>query len=226
MDLYLKNLISQGESRHLEFKFEINDSRKIARTLSAFSNMEGGILLLGVKDNGKIAGVRSDEEFYMVEAAANLYCRPRVRFSTMEIKSEGKTVLIIEVPEVKLKPVLAEERKGIWTACVRVHDENIAADPVRLKVWKNMRTGHPVQIKYGEKERILFRHFEKHNAISLHEFCSISHLPSEPAENILAGLVLLNVLTIDSKSDRTLFVINSSFDAKSLNMGKIIGKLP
>ena len=35
---YLRSLIGEGEHQELDFKFEINDARKIARTLSAFSN--------------------------------------------------------------------------------------------------------------------------------------------------------------------------------------------
>ena len=69
----LHRLIAQGEHQQQDFKYEISDARKIARTLSAFANTDGGRLLIGVKDNGKIAGVRSDEEIYMVEAAASRY---------------------------------------------------------------------------------------------------------------------------------------------------------
>ena len=73
---YIHTLIAEGEHQQQDFKFEISDARKIARTLSAFSNTDGGRLLIGVKDNGKIAGVRSEEEKYMIEAAANsIACR-------------------------------------------------------------------------------------------------------------------------------------------------------
>jgi len=65
---YIRQLVSEGEHCHQDFKFEISDARKIARSLSAFANTEGGRLLIGVKDNGKIAGVRSDEEIYMIES--------------------------------------------------------------------------------------------------------------------------------------------------------------
>ena len=76
--VYLQQLIAEGEHQQQDFKFEISDARKIARSLSAFSNTDGGRLLIGVKDNGRIAGVRSEEEIYMIEAAAKLYCRPNV----------------------------------------------------------------------------------------------------------------------------------------------------
>ena len=51
----LHHLIAQGEHQQQDFKYEISDVRKIARTLSAFANTDGGRLLIGVKDNGKIA---------------------------------------------------------------------------------------------------------------------------------------------------------------------------
>ena len=88
---YIRQLVSEGEHCHQDFKFEISDARKIARSLSAFANTEGGRLLIGVKDNGKIAGVRSDEEIYMIEAAATMYCKPKVELETQTYKVEGKT---------------------------------------------------------------------------------------------------------------------------------------
>jgi predicted HTH transcriptional regulator len=52
----LHKIISEGEHQTQDFKYAINDSKKIARSLAAFANTDGGRLLLGVKDNGKIAG--------------------------------------------------------------------------------------------------------------------------------------------------------------------------
>ena len=63
---YIHRLIAEGEHIHQDFKFAISDARKIARSLSAFANTEGGRLLVGVKDNGAIAGGRSEEGIYMI----------------------------------------------------------------------------------------------------------------------------------------------------------------
>ncbi|MFN6380663.1 MAG: RNA-binding domain-containing protein [Flavobacteriales bacterium] len=52
----IKNLIKQGESGQLEFK-EIVRKEDIAKTLCAFLNADGGTVLIGVNDNGKIIGV-------------------------------------------------------------------------------------------------------------------------------------------------------------------------
>ena len=52
---HILQLVTEGEHVHQDFKFAITDACKIARSLSAFSNTEGGRLLVGIKDNGKIA---------------------------------------------------------------------------------------------------------------------------------------------------------------------------
>ena len=93
---YIRQLVTEGEHCHQDFKFEISDARKIARSISAFANTEGGRLLVGVKDNGKIAGIRSEEEIYMIEAAASMYCQPKVQIETHTYIAEGRTVLNID----------------------------------------------------------------------------------------------------------------------------------
>ena len=75
---YIESLIEQGESQVLDFKYNINDSKKIAKSLVAFANTNGGTLLIGVRDNGSIAGIRTDEELYMLEAAAEVYSKPKI----------------------------------------------------------------------------------------------------------------------------------------------------
>ena len=59
-EAYILELIKEGEHQQQDFKFEISDVCKIAKSLSAFANTDGGRLLIGVKDNGKIAGVHSE----------------------------------------------------------------------------------------------------------------------------------------------------------------------
>ena len=104
---YIYALIAEGEHQKQDFKFEISDACKIAKTLSAFANTEGGRLLIGVKDNGRIAGIRSEEEKYMIDAAAELYCSPTINYSMQPYQIEGRTILIVQIEESKQKPIYA-----------------------------------------------------------------------------------------------------------------------
>ena len=91
----IKRRIAQGEGHYLDFKFRVDDQVKIARTLAAFANSGGGSLLIGVKDNGKIAGCNPEEEYYMVEGAASLKCQPEVSFRNQTLQVDHYFILKI-----------------------------------------------------------------------------------------------------------------------------------
>ena len=133
----LARLISQGEHEQQDFKYQISDARKIARSISAFANRSGGRLLVGVKDNGVIAGVRNEEDIYVIEQAAEMYCRPaqQVEFAALR-SAEGTTVIRASVPRAQSRPVLAQEPDRSWRAYYRVADENIAAHPLMVNGWQ------------------------------------------------------------------------------------------
>jgi predicted HTH transcriptional regulator len=191
---YIKKLIEEGEHQRLDFKFEISDSRKIARTLVAFANTDGGTLLIGVKDNGNIAGVRSEEEIYMVEAAASMYCKPKVETHFKKWTVEGKAVLEVLVPKSTQCPHYADVGSGKWMVFIRVNDENILANSIHLKVWKQKMGTKGVFIEFTEKEKILLKHLQTNETISLSKFCKIALLTRKTAENMLANLISLGII--------------------------------
>lgn len=134
---HLQQLIDQGEHEHQDFKYLISDARKIARSISAFSNNDGGRLLIGVKDNGTIAGVRSEEDLYMIEQAAERYCRPTVSVEFSAIKAgQGAVVFIASIPRAFERPVEVVEADGSLQAYYRVADENITAHPLMVAAWR------------------------------------------------------------------------------------------
>jgi hypothetical protein len=191
---YIKRLIENGENQQLDFKFEISDSRKIARTLVAFSNTDGGMLLIGVKDNGKIAGVRSDEEFFMVQAAAGMYCKPEIAFESKRWTIDGKTVLEITIPKGQDYPYFAEIEPDKWLAYIRVKDENILATAVHLKVWRNKSHDRGILMEYSDKVKKLLQYLELNQSISISKFCRTAFLPKKAAENILADLIYFGLI--------------------------------
>lgn len=193
---YIHKLIGQGEHQKLDFKFEISDSRKIARTLSAFSNTDGGTLLVGVKDNGVIAGVRSEEEIHMVEAAAQMFCKPEVSFQTKEWEVDGKTVLEIFIPTGDNGPYYALSDHNKWLAYLRVEDQNLLANKVLLRVWKGKKREKGVKIKYTDKEKVLLNYLDENKAITMGEFCRIAEISKYKAENILVNFILLDIIGI------------------------------
>ncbi|MCM1067521.1 MAG: ATP-binding protein [Muribaculaceae bacterium] len=132
----LERMIAEGEHERQDFKFAISDARKIARSLSAFANHSGGRLLIGVKDNGVVAGVRNEEDIYVVEQAAERYCRPQQRVTFKAYRSGELTVIVAEIEAAEVLPVRVVEADGSLKAYYRVADENIAAPPLMVRAWE------------------------------------------------------------------------------------------
>lgn len=194
--LYLQQLIEEGEHQQQDFKFEISDARKIARSLSAFANTDGGRLLIGVKDNGRIAGVRSEEEVYMIEAAAQLYCLPQVAIEMHTYTVDGKTVLIAEIPKFAEKPVQAQVAPGKYMAYVRIADENILATAVHLAVWRQKNSPKGSLVKYTEREQLLLDYLAEHGEITVSKYSRLARLSYRSAVDYIARFVRFGLLDI------------------------------
>ncbi len=193
---YIQNLIKQGENQFQDFKFVINNSKKIARSLVAFANTKGGRLLIGVKDNGNITGVKTEEEFHMIEAAAQLYCKPEIQLTRKDWLVDGKKVLEITIQESKNKPQLAQTEENKWLAFVRVDDENILANVVMLQVWKKKNSSKGIKIQYAEAENFLLSYLNNNDFISLKQFFKQAAISRYRAINILSNFIVLDLIEI------------------------------
>ena len=208
---YIHRLIEQGEHQTQDFKFEISDSRKIAKTFVAFANTDGGRLLIGVKDNGTLKGVRSMEEYYMAEAGAAMYSSPAVEFESREWNVEGKKILEITIPEGVNKPYFAENEDGKWLAYVRVDDQNILANRVWVNAWKRKQKPEGTYIHYTEKERLLLEYLEENDFITVTKFRKISGLSRYKAENILTNFLALDLIEIIFSEKGVVYRLSGDF---------------
>jgi predicted HTH transcriptional regulator len=209
-------LIAQGEHQTQDFKYCINDSRKIAKSLVAFANTYGGRLLIGVKDNGKIIGVRSDEEYYMVEAAAKIYSNPKIDFTTQQWDVDGKIVLEVMIEPSPLKPHFAQDETGNWVAFIRKNDENILANNVLLKSWKLERSEKGLFFKYDESRKNLIDYLNQYQTITLSKFAKIALITRKQAENILAELLFIKCINARFDEIPVNYQLNQNFDVERL----------
>lgn len=190
----IHELISEGEHQQQDFKLRIDDSKKIAITLSAFANTNGGKLLIGVKDNGNIAGVKSvEEEYHMVKAAAEMYCKPAIELTPSVIREQGKNVLIVDIPKTTSPPILAKNPEDKWRPYLRLKDENFMMNRVLAK---------SLDVQMEEKKSFEF----KPNLLAfLQEMKHREHfgfnitrrrlkMPAIQTENLLAALIRWDVI--------------------------------
>lgn len=131
-DDYIKSLLKSGESAALEFKLTVTKPHKIAKTLVAFSNTMGGIVLIGINDQRKIIGVDIEEEMHMIDLAISKHIMPAVyvKYEVFEIApdfgnfEEEVYLLLVEVGKSRY-PCRYRSPEGELIFLHRVNDRNV-----------------------------------------------------------------------------------------------------
>lgn len=205
MSDYIKKLIAEGEHQMLDFKFEVSDFRKIARSLVAFSNTDGGRLLIGVKDNGIIAGVRSEEEYFMIEGAARLYCKPEVAFKIKEWQVAGKKVVEVIINRGANPPHMAMDNDGNWIAYIRQGDQNLVASHIILKVWERQKSAKATTVYFRKAELALLSYLEDNPSITVPQFRRLAGLSGFLAERILVDFIMLGLIKMEHSESEVKF---------------------
>lgn len=95
----LLEVIANGENSGVEFKRDDLRTQDLAKELVAFSNLEGGMVVLGVEDDGTVSGLtRPDLEEWVMNV-----CRDKIRpaivpfFEVIRGVGENKDVAIVRV---------------------------------------------------------------------------------------------------------------------------------
>ena len=92
---YIEELIRQGENTSIEFKRGDVRTENLAKELIAFSNSSGGVVLLGIEDNGEIQGLKNPRNYE--EWISNLTHNkviPPINVDYTESVLEGKKLVL------------------------------------------------------------------------------------------------------------------------------------
>jgi len=199
---YIHRLIAEGEHEQQDFKFAISDARKIARTISAFANNRGGRLLIGVKDNGAIAGVRNDEDIFVVEEAATRYCRPQQPMEATAFAVDGGLVVVrVTIAAADVRPVEVSEADGSSRAYFRVADENIAVPHFISDAWKAGSGEDDTVVSLSGPELTLAGMLDNHDAFTFDMAMRALHVTAATAVRTIARLYRLGLLTFEYHRD-------------------------
>lgn len=210
---YLQQLIAQGEHQQQDFKYKVMDAEKLARSVSAFANTDGGRLLIGVRDDGHISGIRSEEEIYMMHQAAYRYCKPEasIKFDTYHAASSDtgsrvrslRTIVVATVPPSTRRPVCALDEEGRLRAYIRINDENIMASPVHLALWRETQKPQGIMLTYNDDIRQLLDVMQGRH--TLNQIVRLSRFPRPKVITLLARLIRFGVVRCEYTAPQFLF---------------------
>jgi predicted HTH transcriptional regulator len=213
----LKSYIREGEHQQQDFKFRVDDPKKIARTLAAFANTDGGRLLIGVKDNGKVVGVSPEEEFHVIQGAAEMFCSPPVEVSTEILQDEHKLVLKVDIPPVKHKPVRAKDDQDRWKTYVRRDDHTLLANKILVGVWRAQTKVLSVPQKFDDDEMLMLNTIKDAEKITLSKLYRQTKLNKSYIDKLLILFITWGIVQMDITSEGTHYLlIDNELAAKEL----------
>lgn len=201
----LKKLVARGESSSLEFKRKASYPDKIVREMIAFANAKGGTLLVGIGDDGEVAGLKhAEDDSYVIQQSLRK-CSPRLPVTETFIPvGNSRHVIQYHIQESENKPhyFLEGEKKEAY---IRVNDQSIKASREVREIARRSQSGNNIRFHYGEHEKMLMQYLDMYPAITLHEFMKVSGLKKFYASKKLVLLVLANVLQITPHEKGDLF---------------------
>ena len=192
MDLY--ELIARGEGEELEFKQKTTHPHRISRTLVSLANTRGGQVLVGVDDAGRVLGVRdAEEELFVLRDAAAHYVEPPLtdlRYREVE-DDEGRTILIVTVPESPYKPHRALVGPNDWRGYVRVRDASVQTSGLTEKLLERQQPESRFeQIPLNRQELAVIDYLKTHPRITLGQYMKLVNFGKRRAYQTLIKLVL------------------------------------
>lgn len=216
----VKTLIADGEGFELEFKRKVSSPEKIAKTMSAFANTRGGIILFGVDDDGSIVGVESEKsELDLIRQAGRIHCEPPVEFSIEIIPSNKKDVIVVSIDESDDKPhAVVHNHSNVARVFIRVNDNSVLASKEVIKVLKDERDDKPpLKLSIGENEKRLFSYLDENDKITVREFSELVNVSHRRASRILTTLVRAGVIRIHTLERTDYFTLASDDEVSSIN---------
>ena len=141
----LLHILEKGEDSRHQFKEKFNSIDNLAVEISAFANTDGGKIIIGVANDGKLTGLSKKEvdrlNQWIANATTHKIDKP-IFVKTEILICEGKRILIIHVPLGLNKPY-AVNRTDVWV--------KVGADKRRAPIEEVLRLAQTSGVVYADE---------------------------------------------------------------------------
>lgn len=209
----LTEMIAQGEGETLEFEQKTTHPYRISRTLSSLANTRGGHVLVGVDDGGRVVGVRdAEEELFLLRTAAAQHVEPPLEgLHFREVEADGRTVLVVTVPESTRKPHRAQVAADDWRGYVRVRDQSVQTSRLTEQVLERQPPAAPgplfERLPLSRHELAAIEYAKAHARLTLPQFMKLVNFGKRRAYQTLIKLVLHGYLRYHDKEKEPYYTI-------------------
>lgn len=210
----LEQLVELGEGISLEFKRQVPRPERIAKEVVALANTHGGRIVLGVDDDGTIAGVNdASEEEFLLRQATQAHCVPAVDYRTERVVvGDRQDVLVVVVPESQSKPHIvvsgAPSSNGDGLVYVRVEERSVEASDETVQQLRDQTPTGGVTFEFGDTESLLMRYLDDYGRITVPQLAQLADISAERASQTLLRLTRANLLHLHTAEEGDYFTLD------------------
>lgn len=212
----LLEIIAQGESTTTEFKVQTPTVQKIAKTLCAFANTQGGFFIVGVSDDGNVVGANAiKNEIEKIQIAAQNLIIPalqKIDIKTYMVKNINILSVYVSISSQKPHALITPQNTKI--IYIRNGKESIAAGKSMQKIIKKnyvSNNANPSNSRLTSqlcsKQIGLLDYLKQHPRITVKGFMQLMNLSKRRAYRLLTNLVLNGFLVIHENSKENFYTL-------------------
>ncbi len=169
-----------------------NFSDEVAVKLSALANAGGGILLIGIKDNGKVVGINPEAVQSQLTLINEKKCVPSVQIATKALQMDMKFVLEVTIAPPIEKPILALDVTNGRTAYYRLENTVFPLSKIIVGLWNLQKKEGRIQALSADLDTIqtsLFDLFEGDTRMTLSQLYKLQALEKSLIDKSLVQLI-------------------------------------
>lgn len=159
--------IGTGEDSTTQLKENIYNDTSLAEEIVAFSNASGGLIIIGVKDNGEFSGLSAEDIRrlnLMVSNVASDQVKPPVTPLTQTATINNKVLMLIDVKPGINKPY--STNKGYYITKVGADKRRISQEELQRLFQESQKLHADEMVVYGSKtdevdDNVLNYYYEK-----------------------------------------------------------------
>ena len=144
----ITNLIGETTEYDKKAALEIKKPKSWCKSVSAFANTSGGVLVFGISDDGNIIGLADPErDAEKISEIIKSRLDPIPEFTLRFCEEEGKTLVVLDICKGEETPYYYSG-DGVLEAYIRVGNESVKATSTELKrlVLRGKNTSYDSQI--------------------------------------------------------------------------------
>ncbi|MEZ5448985.1 MAG: ATP-binding protein [Thiolinea sp.] len=109
----IQERIRNGEDSTTQFKRDVTDANRLAEEMVAFANAQGGVLLIGVDDDGLVSGL-DDAQIsrlnQLISNTASENVKPPIYPLTELLEIQGKRLMVVNIRRGGSPPLPDQQR--------------------------------------------------------------------------------------------------------------------